>query len=653
MSGQALTWAELVRLRMEGDVAGLCRATRSDDHGVAARATELLGGSAGSPEVVEALFTCLRRKGEPYRGMRWQAVASLGRLRERRAVPELLRLLPEVRNTHEELDRTLCEALAAIGGPDAVRGLLDILDQVATDRYRSTAMPALDALARLRPREAVTPLLASLWHYLPDDAEHVVRTLGAIGDPRAGSALLVLVHSPASDTHLRRVAVRALHALPAATWPPGRRYPSAEEVLRETQRDPDPETGRLATALLSRTEDGREHLWGVLRAAAHSPRDAACPPYAVAAVCDRVAEAPGLFGVDVPGRGAYVALLRHHLWEAAAPTVRRAAARALAACAGAEASGALLEALGDARIGDAVADLLAGLHKPPLREVLALLADTGGPAAQRGAAARTLGAARYAAAVPSLLAVLADDMAPTAVRTSVVDALGALRLLAGAAPLAALAEDEEQPGTVRARAVRALGLIGAPDTLPVVLACARSPHEAIRGRAVTALGGFPVRAAVQALGEVVAHGSEPDVARAALHALGRIGAPAVPVLVRLVDDVREDVADQLVAALAVRPETEATAALGRLAAAPPTQETASAALSERGTPDCVAPLAALLDADLHPDTKETAVRGLLRIGTDEAHERVLTHCLTVTHLYGWHVEALDVIADARGVRLGM
>ncbi|MEV7197585.1 HEAT repeat domain-containing protein [Streptomyces sp. NPDC093510] len=651
--GQGASQAELVRMRMRGDVAGLCRATRSDDHAVAVQAIEFLGSSTGSPEAVKALFACLGRKDEPHYELRWSAAVALGRLREQRAVPELLRLLAEERRGSEPLDRPICEALAAIGGPEVVHGLLDVLDQVATHHNRYTAVLVLDALARLRPREAVTPLLVSLWHYLPDHAEHIVRTLGAIGDPRAASALLVLVHSSASDVHLRRAAVRALHALRAAAWPPGRRYPSAEEVLRETQRDPDPETGRLATALLSGTEDGREHLWGVLRAAAHSPHDAECPPHAVVAVCDRVAEAPGLFGVDAPGQDAYIALLRHHLREAAAPTVRRAAARALAACAGAGASAALLDALGDARIGDAVADLLAGLHKPPLREILALLADTDRPVSQRGNAARALGAARYAAAVPSLLAALADDTVPMAVRASVTDALGALRLLAGAAPLAALAKDEEQPSTVRARAVRALGLIGAPDTLPVVLACARSSHEAIRARAVTALGGYPMSAAARALGEVVAHDPEPDIARAAVHALGRIGFPGLLILVRLADDVQENVADQLVAALAAHPEAEATAALGRLAAAPSTQKAASAALSERGTPDCVEPLAALLDADLLPSMREAAVRGLLRIGTDEAHERVLAHCLTAAHLYGWHVEALDVIAEARGVRLGL
>lgn len=144
--------------------------------------------------------------------------------------------------------------------------------------------------------------------------------------------------------------------------------------------------------------------------------------------------------------------------------------------------------------------------------------------------------------VPALLTGLADDTAPTAVRTSAADALGALWHPEAAAPLAPLAEDEEQPGTVRARTVRALGLIGTPDTLAVVLACARSPHEAVRARAVTALRAFPVAEAAQVLGEFVTHsvaphGTEPDIARAAAHTLGRIGAPALPVLGALADGV--------------------------------------------------------------------------------------------------------------------
>ena len=43
----------------------------------------------------------------------------------------------------------------------------------------------------------------------------------------------------------------------------------------------------------------------------------------------------------------------------------------------------------------------------------------------------------------------------------------------------------------------------------VVLACARSPHEAVRARAVVALGAFPVAEAMEALGEFVANGAAP------------------------------------------------------------------------------------------------------------------------------------------------
>ncbi|MDO0936611.1 HEAT repeat domain-containing protein [Streptomyces sp. DG2A-72] len=265
-------------------------------------------------------------------------------------------------------------------------------------------------------------------------------------------------------------------------------------------------------------------------------------------------------------------------------------------------------------------------------------------------------------------------------RTSAADALGALWHPEAAAPLAALAEDEEQPGTVRARAVRALGLIGAPDTLPVVLACARSPHEAVRAQAVTALGAFSVAEAAQVLGEFVTHsvaphGTEPDIARAAVHALGRIGAPALPLLGALadgVDDLSEDLADRLVMALAARPEAEATTVLGRLAASPPptlkasyaapvggrlatsrpAREAASAALTERGTPERLTPLTSLLGPGSWSGAHEAALRSLLRIGTAEAHEHVLAYCRTMTYLYDWQVEALDAVAEARGVRLG-
>ncbi|MEW2528318.1 HEAT repeat domain-containing protein [Streptomyces sp. NPDC047071] len=667
---EAPSISDLVGMRMAGDVEGLCRTARSGAFGVSAFAALALGGSTGSPEVVDTLLAGLRRREDPSVGSPWQAARALGRLGAERAVPELLSLVAEGPYGREQLDRPAADALVELGGPEVVRGLLDLLDRLAA--AGKSTFRVVDALARLRAPEAVRPLLATLWSRLPAQAENVVRALGAIGDPRAGSALLVLADSPASGDHLRRAALRALHELPEADWPPAHPYPAAETLLYAAQRDPDPEAARLATALLSRTADGREHLWHVVREAARAPDAPECPPHAVAAVCARVAAEPGRFVASAPG--AYHALLRHHLRESAAPTVRRAAAGALAAFSGPLAVDSLLAALGDPHVSDTAADLIAGLAHPPLHRLLGLLTSAG---QQRGAA-RALGGIGDAEAAPALLARATDHAAPTAVRASAADALGALRHARAAAPLAALAADEEQPGTLRARAVRALGLIGAPESLPTVLGCARSPHEAVRARAVAALGGFPVPEAARALGEFVTRAAAledtgPDIARTAVLALGRIGAPALPVLVALADGadgLGDDLADRLVAALAARPEAEATAALLRLAAAPepkarydappggplapsrPARETASLALVGRGTPEDLTPLTALLGPDAWHEAQEGAVQALVTIGTTEAHDHVLAFCRRATHFYDWHVDALNTIAEARGVRLG-
>ncbi|WP_157855894.1 HEAT repeat domain-containing protein [Streptomyces aureocirculatus] len=670
--------SEVMRMRMAGDVAGLCRATRSENHDAAVYATAMLGSAVRTPEVVRTLRLCLTREDEPLPGLRWHALVSLGRLRVESAVPLILRTLAESDHDRQQLDEPACEALLAIGGPEVVRGLVDLCERLRSGRGYWTVR-VLDALAALRAPEAVTPLLALLWAYLPELAVRVVRTLGAIGDPRAASALLVLAHSPASDTHLRRAAVQALHALPAAEWPPPHRHPAVEQLLHIPQRDPDPDTARLATALLARTEDGRAHLWDVLRGASEQDGPE-CPPHAVAAVCARIAAEPGLFAVPDPGE--HHALLTHHLRAAAAPPVRRAAAGALAAYAGAGAAGELVAALGDAHIGDTVADLVAALPEPVLSElVLPALADLftrpGESVARRRGAARVLGLAGRTDAAPVLLSALADDTTPVGVRASAADALGALRHDAAAPPLAALATDEEQPGTLRAHAVRALGSIGAPDTLPVVLACAWSPHEAVRGRAVVALGAFPVPEAARALGEFVTPGAEPDLARAAVQALREIGGPALPVLVQLAagaDGLPEDVGHRLVGALAAHPGAETTGALLGLATAPPpglrdgkayvtsgarrlsrstpVREVASLALTERGSARDLTPLTALLGPDSWFGAHEPAVQALLRIGTEEAYEHVLSFCYGTKHFYTWHVGALDAVAAARGIRLG-
>ncbi|HEY9374030.1 HEAT repeat domain-containing protein, partial [Streptomyces sp.] len=90
--------------------------------------------------------------------------------------------------------------------------------------------------------------------------------------------------------------------------------------------------------------------------------------------------------------------------------------------------------------------------------------------------------------------------------------------------------------------------------------------------------------------------------------------------------------------------------LGRIAAATASVDArlaAAEALSERRSPDCVAPLAALLgDRSLHA-CDAVALRGLATVGTPEAVEHVLAYCRTSPTRRGIARDALSILANAR------
>ncbi|MFC8128064.1 HEAT repeat domain-containing protein [Streptomyces sp. NPDC057302] len=625
---------DLARMRVDGDAEGLCEALRSGDDMTASMAVALLGDLA-DPSAADALIAYLESPGKA-RGWNFEVtVTALGRLREPRAVPALLRSLGTEREVEQEA--AVLRALAAIGGPEAVRALVDRL----TDEPASPAV--LDALAELRPPEAVHPLLVALWVLLPGDAVRAVQVLGELRDPRAGPALLFLAHAQDSPVDLRRAAVEALCALPRINQlsRPGRHH---EHLLLRALCDPDRETAHAAAQLLSRTHEGRHQLWGVLRIAVYDPRSPHAPPSAVLAVCGQVVKRPKL-GDSRSGEdnAALVKLLR----AAPTTTVRRASAAALGALGGEQTVDALLAALGDERIVEAVASEVSRLRAPPVGELLTLLAD-GGEGPQRWGAAVALGLLGSEEATPLLLAAL-DEEEPPKLRTAAADALGALRHRPAAERLAALAADEAEPGTLRAHAVRALGLIGAPESLPVLLACACSAKEPVRLRAVDALGEFPSPEAAEALGVVVARDANREAARAALHALGRIGAPAAPVLVSLSGQLRTDVAGELIAALAGCEGPEVDAALGQLARTPHPDEIHAAvadALGGRHSPESAASLGVLLADEHRYFCTRAALRALARLGTEEAAEHVLAYGLSAGYYFEEEVrEALSALAE--------
>jgi HEAT repeat protein len=173
----------------------------------------------------------------------------------------------------------------------------------------------------------------------------------------------------------------------------------------------------------------------------------------------------------------------------------------------------------------------------------------------REAAAAALGRMEgdAAKAVPNLTAALKDEQqsvrgaAAEALRRIAVDKDGA-KEVAGALPeLELLVKDEKADHLGRAQAALAIGQIGAPEALPAlgtlsgVAADAKVPAD-VRKAAVEALGrlGADAGAAAGRLGDVLTTATTPpEVRRAAVEALDRFGAaakPALPALKKAVGD---------------------------------------------------------------------------------------------------------------------
>ncbi|MEV5977750.1 HEAT repeat domain-containing protein [Streptomyces sp. NPDC052114] len=631
---------DLIRMRLAGDVAGLRRSLRSEDFSTALGAAELLG-DIGGPEACEALLHCLAMPGRYARHLELWVISPLARLGERRAVPFLLRRLRGELPENSTWPETLYGALGTLGGPEAVRELIDGLAAPHPSKH------VVDAVAALRPPEAVPALLAALWSLLPRDEVHAVRALGAMRDPRTGAPLLFLVDSESTSPPLRRAAVAALADLPEESWPPPAGW-IPEIMLRRALRDPDAATAAPAAELLARTKTGRDELRGDLMNSVPGRRAPYRTPDCVAVtVCAFIQKRPDLFGEAQDYRD--VPTLIELLDEAAVPTVRRAAAGALGAVGGAVATVALLAALGDRRIGEAAARAVARLPQPPVQALLLLLSGIG-DATQRRYSARALGHLEHTEAAPLLLAAALDEEEAPRLRAAAVDALAALRHRPAAAGLASLAADDGQPGTLRARALHALGRIAARESLPVVLAAVREASETVRLQAAQALGAFPGTGAAEALGALAARDADRDVARAAVHALGRIGAPAAPVLTSLTHSPRPELTGDLIAALARCPGPEALAGLCRLTDPAQPEEVhlaVAAALGERGDPAAAVPLTTLLTDD-HWDCRDAALSSLTALNTEEADTYVLTHPHPPHRDTRALRAALTVIAGRRG-----
>ncbi|MEV0322872.1 HEAT repeat domain-containing protein [Streptomyces sp. NPDC050658] len=636
---------DVARMWLDGDVDALCATVESGDARSARLAAELLA-ERPDPRASDALLRRLEVVDEARPWLFLDAVRALGLLRERRAVPGLVRLLDGGRLPNLGARYWILRALGRIGGPEATRVLLECLDD------RDLNEVVLEALGDLRDPEITPMMLAGLWRFLPGHAVESIEVLDALRDVRTAPALLFLADAEGSAPDVRRAALRALARLPHDDWPAPAQV-AAVGMLMRGLRDPDPETGRLAAELLVRTEDGRERLRRVL-----NPHFPAMSRWAARVqACTAIRDNPGLFANLREDPAPLITLLT----RAPRAIDRRAAAEALGALGGEECAAALLAALDDAPIADAVGTVLAGLAEPPAERLLKLVGDAsdGGPGSgesRRRGAIKALGLMGREAAVPLLLSVLDPEESPS-LRSAAVDALGALRHGPALGRLTALAADDS--GRVRARAVRAVGLIGGPQVQPTLLAALDDPSEAVRLRAATALADHPSPEVADRLGQLAVRDEDRTVVLGAIRALGRIGAPAAAPLSALVDLAllddalvrerpREEryewslrmrqrfewVSRTLVEALARCPGPEATAALARLVthqAAPwGIHEAAAEALGDRRDPGIATLLIRML-GEARESYHPPLLRALAHIGTDEAVERVSAYYLGSFH----------------------
>ena len=149
----------------------------TDARCAAMRTIARVGNAEDIPVLIEALSDS-----DPY-GVVRDAVEALGRLRAKDAVPELIRTLD---HPEEWIALRAAYALGAIGDESAAPALES---KLSPGNPRHVINAAVEALGRLRAKDAVPALIRTLDHPEVWTAVNAARALAAIGDKSAIPAL--------------------------------------------------------------------------------------------------------------------------------------------------------------------------------------------------------------------------------------------------------------------------------------------------------------------------------------------------------------------------------------------------------------------------------------------------------------------------------
>ncbi len=443
------------------------------------------------------------------------AALALGLLRRTKPTPafdgrfydRMRTVLFDVVDDRRQAKRTRCFAALALGllgdqavnehdafakdGRLAIRGLWLRIDHPATDD--ETAVALLVGLSLQNPSGVPAAVRAGLSRLATTgDAgrrrrgsvarAHALLALARIGDGEGVIGLATsIVKSSGNDPHVRRSAVLALGLLAPRLDGPARE--SLARVLIDHARSGEPNTTGLsmisAARLLASEFEGGLVSGGAL-AMADTISDAAdhatfaVRPFAALAIGLLVRPAGKAFDdqrfVDMRER-ALVRLRATYADDGEDPTVRGAFAIALG-IAGDGRARPLLEAQVLERKGSpdlaafscAGLGLLSDLPESSRRALRAAMADRSYDGLRREAA-RALGLAGDAKAVPALLAELETDASDHILARSVI-ALGAIRDASAIAPLCALARKKGLSDASRALACAGLGLLSDFELVP-------------------------------------------------------------------------------------------------------------------------------------------------------------------------------------------
>jgi len=514
-------------------VPGLVAALSDADTNVRhAAATSLgqIGSQAAVPRLVEAL------RGEPW--LQYPALHALGEIADPRAAPALVELLED-----ELLRGPALDALARLAPRDTLpriaRHLLDpdpalrnsAIRAVVEIEQRATASgesldPAVQAA--LRREELVTHLLAMLGDEDARNRRTAAITLGWLREGRATGPLLELL----ADAAVREFASHALVSIgfrERELWERGLAH--ADDAVR---------LGTLRCLAWIAPPEGT----ALAAPLVHDPS---------AEVRAEAAAAIGQLGhEDAP-------MLLFELLRDESELIQESAMESLARMSPARVLPLLLQALGGADTDSRVrAAQTLGLLQDPAAQPALVAASRDEREAVRAAAVQALG---ELGGGPETLEVLRASLeGPSSlVRQQAVLALGRLRE-PEAAPLLLPLVHADDP-RLRFAAVRALGQIRSPVAIPELLPLLSEPRKELRFAAVEALG--QIRAP-EAVAPLVAALREPDrnLRRAAAEGLGEIADPrSAPDLIVALEDEHWSVRSAAATALGKLASPKATLAL--------------------------------------------------------------------------------------------